>query len=198
MALPPKYLFTVLEASVRWACAQAEIINWAIADELDLVAGFPAVEFGDDAGGGLMSVAGSEVRPLFRPFGDASKKVSVRMARPPISGEWRTVSKPPDGIRVTAADIMITAAEIERFEEAHGIARNRNSGPGAPPRYSWDRFYIALIRRLFLDGLPETQRELVTEMQEWFIADSANGDAPDESTIRKRVQAVWRELSDGA
>lgn len=31
-------------------------------------------------------------------------------------------------------------------------------------------------------------------MQEWFIQTSDNGDAPDESTIRRRIRAVWQEL----
>jgi hypothetical protein len=32
-------------------------------------------------------------------------------------------------------------------------------------------------------------------MQEWFIANSAEGEAPDESTIRRRIQSVWKELN---
>jgi hypothetical protein len=32
-------------------------------------------------------------------------------------------------------------------------------------------------------------------MQDWFIANSPGGEAPDESTIRKRITAVWRELN---
>jgi hypothetical protein len=39
------------------------------------------------------------------------------------------------------------------------------------------------------------QRDLVIEMQEWFIANSAEGEAPDESTIRRRIQSVWKELN---
>ncbi len=31
-------------------------------------------------------------------------------------------------------------------------------------------------------------------MQEWFIANSPTGEAPDESTIRRRIQAIWHEL----
>ncbi len=194
MALPPSYLFTVLEVAVRWECTQAQVIGWAIVGELDLVAGLPVVRFGEETTSGLMSVAGTEVRPLFRPFGEAAGEVYLRQARPPGSDEWRYITEPADGVRMTAPDIMITSAELERFETAHGIGRGRTSGPGAPARYDWDRFYVALIRRLFNDGMPATLRDLVREMQEWFIANSAAGDAPDESTIRRRIQAVWREL----
>jgi hypothetical protein len=194
MALPPRNFLTVLEVAVRWECSQSEVVDWAIVDELDLVAGFPVVRFGEETTSGLMSVAGTEVRPLFRPFGEAAGKVYLRQARPPGSTEWRYITEPAEGVRMTAPDIMITSAEVERFENAHGIGRGRASGPGAPARYDWDRFYVALIRRLFNDGMPATLRDLVREMQEWFIANSAAGDAPDESTIRRRIQAVWREL----
>ena len=81
------------------------------------------------------------------------------------------------------------------FEEAHGIGRTSNVGPGAPTKYDWDGFYVALIKRLYAEGLPIRQRDLVIEMQEWFIANSAEGEAPDESTIRRRIQSVWKELN---
>ena len=42
---------------------------------------------------------------------------------------------------------------------------------------------------------PVRQRDLVIEMQEWFIANSAEGEAPDESTIRRQIQSVWKELN---
>lgn len=51
-----------------------------------------------------------------------------------------------------------------------------------------------MIVRLFRDGLPETQSELVGEMQEWFAATAADGEMPDESTIRRRISPIWREL----
>ena len=57
MALPARCLFTVLEVSVRWQCSQTQIVDWAISDEIDLVAGFGEVRFGDEAAAGLMSVA---------------------------------------------------------------------------------------------------------------------------------------------
>ena len=53
----------------------------------------------------------------------------------------------------------------------------------------------AVLKRIYSDGFPARQRDLVVEMQEWFIANSAEGDAPDESTISRRIQAVWKELN---
>ena len=52
-------------------------------------------------------------------------------------------------------------------------------------------------RVLGRDGLvrfPATQTALIVEMQEWFIANSLHGSAPDESTIRQRIKVIWRAL----
>lgn len=195
MALPARYLFTVLEVSVRWQCSQTQIVDWAISDEIDLVAGFGQVRFGDETAAGLMSVSGAEVRPLFRPFGDAARKVHVKQARLPKAVAWLAITDPVRGVRLSAADILITAREIDRFEDAHGIGRTRSAGPGAPGRYDWDGFYVAVMKRIHDRGLPSRQSDLIAEMQEWFIAHSADGVAPDESTIRQRIRVIWRELN---
>ena len=68
-------------------------------------------------------------------------------------------------------------------------------GPGPPGRYDWDGFYVAVMKRLHDRGLPSRQSDLIAEMQEWFIAQSADGVSPDESTIRQRIRVIWRELN---
>ncbi|MBW7057520.1 hypothetical protein KY389_12590 [Paracoccus bogoriensis] len=194
MAFPPQYFFTLMEAAGRLGCTPSQIVDWAIADEIDLVATIAPVLIGEEEIGGLMSVAGSEIRPLFRSVGRAEKKVCVRSVRPQGSTEWRLIASPAKGVKLTAGDILITASEIDRFEAAHGISRRTNVGPGAPSRYDWDGFYIALKKRVFTHGLPPRQKDLIDEMQEWFIQTSDTGEAPDESTIRRRIRAVWQEL----
>lgn len=62
------------------------------------------------------------------------------------------------------------------------------------PRYDWDGMYVAMLKRVNDQGLPETQAEWVGEVQEWFIANSEAGDAPDERTIRRRITPVWKAL----
>jgi hypothetical protein len=194
MAFPPQYFFTLMEAAGRLGCTASQIVDWAITDEIDLVATIAPVLIGEEEIGGLMSVAGSEIRPLFRPVVMPAKKVCVRQVRPQNCTEWKLITAPAKGVKLTAGDIMITASEIDRFEVAHGISRRAHVGPGAPSRYDWDGFYIALVKRLFTQGLPPRQKDLIDEMQEWFIQTSDNGDAPDESTIRRRIRAVWQEL----
>lgn len=140
MAFPPQYFFTLMEAAGRLGCTASQIVDWSIADEIDLVATFAPVMIGDEENGGLMSVAGSEIRPLFRPVGKPAKKVCVRLVRPQFRDEWKIITEPAKGVKLTAGDIMITASEIERFEAAHGISRRPNVGPGAPSRYNWEGF----------------------------------------------------------
>ena len=105
-------------------------------------------------------------------------------------------------------DVLVRRAEVERFEEQHGLfngARSasagddsrpaaRRGGPGVPPRYDWDGFYGALARRIHDHGIPPTQAELVREMLDWF-GQRDGGEAPDESTVRRKIVAIWRELS---
>jgi hypothetical protein len=71
MAFPAQYFYSILDVAGRWGCSQTEVVNWAIAGELDLV-------FGDEPAAGLLVVSAADVRPLFRPFGKAAKKVVRR------------------------------------------------------------------------------------------------------------------------
>jgi len=195
MGLPGQFLYTVLDVSVRCECTQAQIINWAIAGELMLVAAITTATIGGEVTGGLHQIAGSDVRPLFRPYGDAAKEIRLKRARKMGGDQCLIVSEPAEGVVITASDVLITAEEVERFEELHGLGRVKSpAGPGLPPRYDWDGFYVAVCKRVYTLGLPARQRELVLEMQEWFIANSPTGEAPDESTIRRRIQAIWHEL----
>ena len=195
MAFPARCLFTIVEVSVRWQCSPTQIIDWSISDEISLVAAFPEVRLGDQSAAGLLGVSGSAVRPLFRPFGVAARKVHVKQIRLPKTVAWLTITDPTKGVRLTAADIMITADEMERFERDHEINCTRSAGPGVQGRYDWDGFHVAVMKRVHDRGLPATQTALIVEMQEWFIANSANGSAPDESTIRLRIKVIWRALN---
>ena len=49
-----------------------------------------------------------------------------------------------------------------------------------------------MCKILHEEGLPETQAELVTKLQDWFGA--TIGDMPHESEIKKRVSQLFREI----
>jgi hypothetical protein len=84
---------------------------------------------------------------------------------------------PAGGVRMEAADIMIRPPRSSASK-----ARTASPAPRVGPRRAAEirlgSFYVALIRRLFHDGMPESLRVLVGEMQEWFIANSPAGERP--------------------
>ncbi len=127
-----------------------------------LVAAITTATIGGEVTGGLHQIAASDVRPLFRPHGRADEEVRLKRARKIGGEQWLDVTQPARGVRITASDVLITAEEVERFEEVHGIGRSRgrgNAGPGLPPRYDWDGFYVAVFKRLYTLGFPTRQRE---------------------------------------
>ena len=77
MAFPAQYFYSILDVAGRWGCTQTEVVNYAMSDEINLVAGFSAVKFGTECAAGLMHVPGSEVRALFRPYGKGAKRIFV-------------------------------------------------------------------------------------------------------------------------
>ena len=69
-----------------------------------------------------------------------------------------------------------------------------SAGPGASTSYDWEGMNIALILRIFDHGLPDTQADLIAEMQEWFSDRSEGKKMPDSRSIRRRITPIWRAL----
>jgi hypothetical protein len=63
---------------------------------------------------------------------------------------------------------------------------------GAPSRYEWDDIWVELCAMIFLDGLPETQAELVQHIASWLEAKGKP--VPDDSTIKKKIRPLWQRL----
>lgn len=61
---------------------------------------------------------------------------------------------------------------------------------GRPPKYRWDDFFAEIIVRADLDGLPETQAELIGQMATWCIANW--GDQPADSVLKERTAQIFR------
>lgn len=192
MSLPPRALFNLSEAAARWGCTLADIADWAMMDRIEIVTGIPPTSFGEDNLAGLVVISPTDILPLFRRCGTGPQKGTVRRVRAPGSEEWKHIAPQDKGLRITRADLMITADAVARFEDQHGIFRRPSTD--SSKGYDWHGFYGAMILRIFRNGLPEKQGDLIGEMQDWFIATSTDGDAPDESTIRKRISPIWRLL----
>ncbi len=97
---------------------------------------------------------------------------------------------------VAIVDMMISAAEVQRFEHAYNIFDRGSEGAGLSEEgdYDWAAMNIEITRRVFEDGLPASQNEMIRELQDWFAARSEDGSFPDESSIRRRLKPILDAL----
>ena len=151
--------------------------------------------------------------------GTASGAASVEVREPPqypklgstqfqVRTKWLPVILPfvanEDGPDGKCAVSIHLGGEVQKVDI--GGLRLLNYGPGFPvqklpqPRftYDWDAMYVAVIKRIHEHGLPDTQAEFVGEFQEWFARRDEKGEAPDERTIRRRLNPIWRALREPA
>lgn len=195
MALPRRFLWTITETAARWGCLPADIIDWCLLEQLEIATAIPLVL--TDAGelAGLMVVPAECLARMFRRDGSGPRSSMIRRVRRRGQGQdWIRILDPAEGLTVEAADLVLTSDAVDRFEEEHDLAQRPRNYQGGAPKWDWEGFYTALILRVHEHGLPEQQKELVNEMLGWFERRSETGDAPDISTIRKKISAVWREL----
>ena len=200
MSLPPKPFHAIAEIAARWQVDALAIVGWSMENRLALSAALPQLEtVAGQHVGGLLGIAGEDVFALF----DGEPVVRVRRFRRDPKSEWERIKAPEKGVTVRAAGVVIARAEAERFERAHRLVVQESrevfrsgfaSSPGgAPARYDWEAFAGAVARRVHDRGLPQSQGELIRDMLDWFA--ETYGATPDESTVRRRVQAAWRELT---
>ena len=64
---------------------------------------------------------------------------------------------------------------------------------GRPTQHDWDSFWLQICRRIEKQDLPESKKELVDEMLDWF---EEHGDVDiDASTVAKKVSRLFSILS---
>lgn len=66
------------------------------------------------------------------------------------------------------------------------------SAGGRPAKWDWEACWVQTCVRVYLDGVPETQAELVRDLQTWFVEEY--GDAPSDSQIKERASRLFRAL----
>jgi len=194
MSLPPIAFFSIYEIAMRWNCHPADVAGWATTGHLQVLAGIPPVTCGDELIAGLVEVPFAELMPMFRRFGPSEESCRLRRVLIPGSNTWLKVTDPAEGILIKSSDLLLAAASIQRWEEERDLLRRPASNVGSTPRYDWDAMYAWLTWFIYEKGVPDTQTELVTLVQDWFVQNSRSGDVPDESTIRKRLTVLWRKL----
>lgn len=210
MPLPPRPFHSLSDIANRWLVVPIDLVGWAAEGLLALSIAAPPVKTNaSKVLCDLVEIAGTDVLALFRSDGAKVESVNVRRLRSHGETEWHWISEPEAGIVISAPDVLIMRTEVQRFEQAHGLGGSppargsktdrrstgrRPAGPGAPPRYDWDNFFVAITRRVYDQGLPSSQNELVREMLDWFQT-RHDQSTPDESTVRRKVALVWRELN---
>ncbi|MBM9593429.1 hypothetical protein [Roseitranquillus sediminis] len=199
MLAVPRAFWTLPEVAGRWGCRAEDVAAWAAAGQIEISTVVPPVVCSGEFIEGLVAISVTDVMPMFRRDGSGPNSSRVRRLRPE-NCEWRYITDPPKGLTVKKVDLVLTAAEMNRFEVEHSIFERRAT-PAVPApvasshlKYDWDAMWVHVLQRVHEQGLPETQREFVSEIQEWFIRRSADGDAPDERTIRRRLTPAWRTL----
>ena len=197
MSLPPRVYFTLHEASARWGCNIADIAGWADAGKFRIMTGIGLVRCGEDIVAGQVAISPMDLLPLFRRCGTGPTEGVVRRIMTTEKGLWQIITDPQGGVTVAVADMMIMADEVHAFEDQNDMIRRVAAGPGVSTSYDWEGMNIALIVRIFDHGLPDTQADLVAEMQEWFADRSDGKKMPDSRSIRRRITPIWRALQRG-
>jgi len=194
MPLPPIAYYSIFEVAARWGCHSADVAGWAAAGHLQVLAGIPPVSCGDETVAGMVQVPIAELMPMFRRYGRSEEVCLLKRVLPPGSTFWLKITDPQAGLPIHPSDLLVAAGQLQAFEEERDLLRRPPSHIGATPRYDWDGMYAWLTCLLFEAGVPETQSALISQVQDWFIRNSRSGDVPEESTIRKRLSALWRGL----
>ncbi len=195
MKLPPREYYTVHEAAARWGCTIADIAGWSAKARFDIVTGIPPTVCGSETVAGEVAVAAFDMLPMFRRYGIGPQSAHVRRVRPVGTSDWLFVTDPAAGVEVSIADLLITGEQIRRFEDDHDLMRRIAGGTGSISPYDWDGMMNALIVRIHEHGLPASQAELIRDMQDWFAEQTEGDDFPDERSVRRRVNAVWKTLT---
>lgn len=179
---------------MRWGCNLSDIAGWTSVGRFDIVSGIGPTQCGEAVMAGFVAVSIADILPMFRRNDTGPSHGHLRRIRTVGAEDWSVVTEPAGGLAITLEDLVIMADQVRRFEEECNLLQRPAVHIGSTTKYDWDGMYLAMIRRVHDQGVPQTQAEWVGEMQEWFVAQSKSGEVPDESTIRRRLNPIWKAL----
>ncbi|MEE4236883.1 MAG: hypothetical protein V2I51_09185 [Anderseniella sp.] len=196
MGLPQRVFYPVHEIAARWGCTVSDIAGWAASGSLNLVTGIPPVECGERRVGGLVEIEPMDILPMFRRAGTGPNEAHLRRVRPPEGADWLFITVPAEGVVVSIGDVMICGPDVRKFEDTHDLFSRVSDGLrlGDEGNYDWAAMGVEITRRVFEQGLPESQGEWIRELQDWFAMQSETGEFPDERSIRRRLTPTLRAL----
>jgi hypothetical protein len=196
MALPKRVWFTLHEVAARWGCNIADIAGWADAGHFCIITGVTPIRSGAEIVAGKVALAPMDILPLFRRCGTGPSEGRIRRVQLYGREEWLIITEPEGGIMVAIVDMMISTGEVQRFEDAYNVFDRGSDGAGLSEEgdYDWAAMNIEITRRVFEEGLPASQNEMIRELQDWFAARSEDGTFPDERSIRRRLKPILDAL----
>lgn len=198
MALPPRPYWPLQDLANRWDCLRSDIVQWAVTDHIQISAVVGPTACSGGTLSGLVNICPVSLTPMFLANRECATPCRVRCIAPSDSTEWRHVIAPPEGILLDAQDLLVTSTEVVRFEEEYEVLRRANGSNGTGARYDWEGMLAHLALLIHKQAVPETQGELVADMQQWFIDRSPNAEAPDERSIRRRITPLWQAMHERA
>ncbi|KZY54268.1 hypothetical protein A3734_00075 [Sulfitobacter sp. HI0054] len=209
MPFSRKSFYSIVETAAKWECSLRDIIDCSAGGELTIKTFLRYAETDDGPIAGSVTLSAQDLLAYFHVDGNAGRSLKVYRVGIPAEGSgddlnWIFVrdEEGGTGVEIDINDIHITGEEFKRFQDKHeiGVVVKEVVRWRTPPaeRHDWEGMYRRLCKRIFEIGLPESLNELSIEMQQGFIEASENGDAPDVSTIRKRLQPIWNDLRETA
>lgn len=194
MPLPQRAFYTVQEAALRWECSLGDLAGWAATEKLEIVTAIRPVIQDGDVYAGFVSVPAADILDLFWSSTTAAETAILRRIRPVGTEAWIIIEDDADFVRVRINTLLIAVEEMHRFETTHGLMRRINHHSGAPSRHDWEGVLAYLIRRVHLEGVPATQSEWVAIALDWFARSSISCEIPDDSTARRKLGPIWKDL----
>ena len=96
------------------------------------------------------------------------------------------------------ADLLLGENTGFRMPVGRGVTEEEHQPapqPGRPRAHDWDTFHREVIRIAnTVDGLPESQADLVRTMSGWW--QTKLGDEPANSSLREKISLIYRHIKD--
>lgn len=196
MGLPQRALYPVHEAAIRWGCTVSDIAGWAAMGTLKIVTGIPPVQCGEERVAGLVNIDPTDILPMFRRCGTGPQEAHLQRIQPEGSESWLYITSPELGVVVSIGDLMLLGRDVLQFEIANDLFGRvaGGAGLGSDGDYDWAAMYVEIVRRVFEEGLPNSQAEWVRELQDWFSLRTEDGKFPDEKSVRLRIAPILKAV----